>query len=221
MPKDDASGNPEVIDTPDKSQGVAVRDGEFVFSTSPNRFDEGSLIAQDRTTGDRTGPYTLPNMAEGVVEVDGQLVTTYESSAAKYDDDDRKFGWLPGRADDDDLWSNPYLTLTPLSALDLGEDFEVQPGTLRQASHALDRPSRQLSTASSTVAAVRVRADQLGQVPGAATLSSALTTLIAAASDSLRSGSAAVALASDNLMDSARDYQHTDDMIGSVFRPRA
>lgn len=217
QPVRDSSGNAEVIDTPDKTQGVVVRDGEFVFSTSPNRFDEGSLIAQDRTTGDRSDPYTLPNMAEGVVEVDGQLVTTYESTAEKYDNDGSRFGWVPGVPDDDDLWSNPYLTLTPLSALGLGEDFEVQPGTLRQASHTLDRPSRQLSTASSTVAAVLVRADQFGEVPGAAKLASALTTLIDAASDSLRSGSEAVALASDNLMDSAHDYQRTDGMIGSAF----
>jgi hypothetical protein len=64
---------------------------------------------------------------------------------------------------------------------------------------------------------VRVRADHFGEVPGAATLASALTTLVDAASDSLRSGSEAVALASDNLMDSARDYQRTDGMIGSTF----
>jgi hypothetical protein len=217
QPARDASGKAEVHDTPDKAQGLVVRDGEFVFSTSPNRFDEGSLIVQDRETGDRSDPYTLPNMAEGVVEVDGNLVTTYESSADYYSNDGSDWGWVPGVPDDDDLWANPYLTVTPLSALGLGADFDVQPGTLREASHALDRPSSQLSSAASTVRGVKVHADDLGEVPGAGTFASAVTTLLDAASDSLRSGSKAVALVSDNLMDSARDYQRTDDVIGGAF----
>ena len=217
QPSRDASGHVEVHDTPDKAQGLVVRDGEFVFSTSPNRFDEGSLVVQDRESGERSDPYTLPNMAEGVVEVDGNLVTTYESTADKYSDDGSDWGWVPGVPDDDDLWANPYLTVTPLAALGLSADFDVQPGTLRQASNALDRPSNQLSSASSTVAGVRVPASAFGQVPGAAELASALTTLLDAASDSMRSGSKAVGLASDNLMDSARDYQRTDGVVGSAF----
>jgi len=194
-----------------------VRDGELVFSTSPNRFDEGSLIVQDRDTGERSDPYTLPNMAEGVVEVDGNLVTTYESTARQYDDDGSRFGWVPGVPDDDDLWANPFLTQTPLSALGLSADFDVQPGTLREAAHALDRPSSQLSSASSTVAGVQVPSSAFGDVPGAGKLAGALRTLLGAASDSLRSGSKAIALASDNLLDSARDYQRTDSVVGSAF----
>ncbi len=213
----DNAGNAEIYEAPSKVQGVVVRDGQFVFSTSPNRFDEGSLIAQDRTTGERSDPYTLPNMAEGVVEVDGQLVTTYESTAQKYDNDGSDFGWVPGVPDDDNLWANPYLTMTPLAALGLGADFDVQSGTLRQASHALDRPSLQLSSASSTVGGVRVRADDLGEVPGAGVFASAVTTLLDAASDSLRSGSKAVALVSEHLTDSARDYSRTDEVVGSAF----
>ena len=151
------------------------------------------------------------------MEVDGNLVTTFESTADTYSDDGRSYGWIPGFADDDNLWANPYLTVTPLSALGLSEDFEVRPGSLREASHALDRPSGQLSSASSTVRAVRVDATDLGEVPGAGAFASAVTTLLDAASDSLRSGSEAVALVSDNLMDSARDYQRTDGVVGSAF----
>ena len=217
QPVRDASGHAEVHETPDKVQGVVVRDGEFVFSTSPDRVSDGSLIVQDRTTGDRSDPYTLPNMAEGVVEVDGNLVTTYESTARQYDDDDNPVGWIPGVPDDDDLWANPYLTVTPLSALGLSGDFEVRPGTLREASHALDRPSGQLSSAAKTVAGVKVQPADLGEVPGAGAFASAVTTLLDPASDSLRSGSKAVALASDDLMDSARDYARTDEVVGGAF----
>jgi Excreted virulence factor EspC, type VII ESX diderm len=220
VPVRDASGRAEVHETPDKTQGVVVRDGEFVFSASPNRFKEGTLVSQDRTTGERSDPYSLPNMSEGVVEVDGQLVTTYESTALQYDDDGSPVGWIPMVPDDDNLWANPYLTMTPLSALGLSGDFEVQPGTLREASHALDGPSGQLATASSAVAGVRVRAHAFGEVPGAAKLASALTALLEAASDSLRSGSKAVALASDNLMDAARDYQRVETAVARTFGPQ-
>jgi hypothetical protein len=144
-------------------------------------------------------------------------VTTFESTADSYSDDGSDWGWVPGVPDSDDLWANPYLTRTPLSALGLGADFEVQPGTLREASHALDRPGTMLEAASSTVGGVRVDAADLGEVPGVDAFASAVTTLLDAATDSLRSGSRAVALASDNLMDSARDYQRTDGVVGSAF----
>ncbi|MGL4177980.1 MAG: hypothetical protein ACRCSN_18125, partial [Dermatophilaceae bacterium] len=152
-----------------------------------------------------------------VVEVDGQLVTTYESTAQTYSDDGTTWDWFSGASDDDDLWANPRLTMTPLAALGLSEEFEVQPGTLRQASYALDRPTGQLSSASSTVAGVRLRPAAFGEVPGAETLASALTALLVSASGSLRSGSKTVALVSGNLMESTRDYERTDGMVESTF----
>lgn len=216
-PVRDPSGHAEVIETPPKCQGVVVRDGELVFSTSPDRLQPGSLIVQDRDTGERSDPYTLPNMAEGVVEVDGDFVTLYESSAGQYDHPKDRFRW-PWEGDDGDkLWANPYLTLTPGSELGLGTDFDVRPGTLRQASDQLDKPAGTLATASSTVAGVQVTSHDLGQVPGCTTLASAIDTLLAGSADSLRSGSKAVALASDNLMDSARDYARTDGVVGGAF----
>ncbi|MGL4176419.1 MAG: hypothetical protein ACRCSN_10115, partial [Dermatophilaceae bacterium] len=67
--------------------------------------------AQDRATGERSDPLALPTMAEGVVEVDGQLVTTYESTAQTYSDDGTTWDWFSGASDDDDLWANPRLTM--------------------------------------------------------------------------------------------------------------
>lgn len=216
-PARDSSGQAEVIETPPKSQGVVVRDGELVFSTSPDRLNPGSLVVQDRDTGERSDPYSLPNMAEGVVEVDGSFVTLYESTAGQYDHPKDDFHW-PWEGDDSDkLWANPFLTVTPLSELGLGTDFDVQPGTLRQASDQLDKPAGTLATASSTVAGTRVSSHDLGQVPGCATLASAVSKLLDGSADSLRSGSKAVSLASDNLMDAARDYDRTDSAVGSAF----
>lgn len=74
-----------------------------------------------------------------------------------------------------------------------------------------------LDAASSTVRGVRVDPADLGEVPGVGAFATAVTALLDVASDSLRSGSRAVALASDNLMDSARDYQRTDGVVGSAF----
>ncbi|MBA3781731.1 MAG: hypothetical protein H0X12_07760 [Nocardioides sp.] len=101
----------DAVDTPDECQGVMVRDGEYVFSSSYGRDNEGQLIVQDRETGDRSDPFTLPTMSEGVVEVDGELVVTYESGAEEYDHVERELlGKLWGFPDSDGLWANPYMT---------------------------------------------------------------------------------------------------------------
>ena len=53
-----SDGAPLTIPTPDKVQGVVVRDGEFVFSSSEGRGNESQLVVQDRETGERGDPYT-------------------------------------------------------------------------------------------------------------------------------------------------------------------
>ena len=196
QPARDASGSAEVIDTPDKAQGVVVRDGEFVFSTSPNRFDEGSLIVQGRDTGERSDPYTLPHMSEGVVEVDGTLVTTYESTAEQYDDDGSTYGWVPG---------------VPRLRRPLGQPVPHQHAALRARTERATSTSspgrcarpRTRSTAQPRssrprrrrCAGVDVSAAVSGTVPAPATLADAVRTLLGRGPASLRSGSKAVGLA--------------------------
>jgi hypothetical protein len=102
----------DTVDTPADCQGVLVRDGEYVFSSSFGRDNGSSLIVQDRyDSTDRSDPYDLPNMSQGVVEVNGELVVTYESGAEEYDHmPTGKLGWLWGVPDGDSLWANPFMT---------------------------------------------------------------------------------------------------------------
>jgi hypothetical protein len=214
-----SDGEPEVIETPEKVQGVVVRDGELVFSTSFGRQNESALVVQDRETGERGDPYPMPNMSEGVVEVDGELLTTYESGAATYDDAGTgAAGWLWGVPDDDGLWATQHMTRTPLSELGLTEDLEVEPGSLRDAAQDLLAPGEALRSASTALAGVRVQAHQLGDVPAAAGLSSSVTTLVDTSESSLRTGSNALERISDALVAVAHDYQRTDEVVGRGFQ---
>ncbi|WP_104107798.1 hypothetical protein [Nocardioides sp. 616] len=208
----------ETIDTPPKTQGVLVRDDELVFSSSAGRHqDHSQLIVQDHD-GNRSEPYELPSMSQGVVEVDGELVVTYESGAGEFDSPlSGTAGWWWGRDDYQDLWGNPFMTRTPLSELGLGEDYDVEPGTLLQAAGELSGPTSDLKAAGADLDAVTVPGHLLGEVPQAAVLAATVRTLVGAAADSLRTGAAAVGAAADLLGSAAQDYARTDEGIGAAF----
>ncbi|WP_248581171.1 hypothetical protein [Nocardioides sp. InS609-2] len=209
----------DTVKTPDECQGVLVRDGEYVFSSSYGRDNDSSLIVQNRyDETDGSDSYTLPNMSQGVVEVDGELVVTYESGAEEYDHMEGNFGWLWGVDDEDSLWANPYMTRTPLSELGLTEDFEVEPATLEKAAHNLDSPASTLASAASILDSVLVQAHLFGEVPKAAGVSKAVNQLVEFSSGSVRTGAKAVGLAGDNLVAVASDYLTTDGHVGSGFR---
>jgi len=92
------AGDP--VKTPDECQGVLVRDEGYVFSSSYGRDNGSSLIIQNRDDEtDRSDPYVLPNMSQGVVEVNGELGVTYESGAEKFDP--AALDWL---------WGSPTMT---------------------------------------------------------------------------------------------------------------
>lgn len=212
----------DTVKTPDECQGVLVRDGEYVFSSSYGRDNGSALIVQDRyDETDRSDPYSLPNMSEGVVEANGEVVVTYESGAEKYDHmPTGDWGWLWGVPDGDSLWANPFMTRTPLSGLGLSEDFEVEPSTLKQAALDLDSPASTLTSAASLLDGVAVQAHLFGEVPKAAGVSKAVNQLVELSAGSVRTGVKAVGLAGDNLVAVADDYLGTDGFIGSAFRPR-
>ncbi|WP_426245422.1 WXG100 family type VII secretion target [Nocardioides sp. LHG3406-4] len=213
----------DTVETPADCQGVLVRDGEYVFSSSLGRDNGSSLIVQNRSDEtDRSEPYDLPNMSQGVVEVNGDLVVTYESGAEEYDHmKSGDWGWLWGVPDDDSLWANPYMTRTPLSDLGLTEDFEVEPSTLTKAANDLDSPASTLASAASILDSVHVQAHMFGEVPKAAAVSKAVNQLVEFSSESVLTGAKAVGLAGDNLATTANDYLSTDGYIGSSFRSGA
>ena len=207
------------IKTPNDCQGVVVRDNELVFSSSYGRHqDNSSLIVQDMD-GNREGPYHLPSMSQGVVEVDGELITTYESGAEEFDHASAgNSGWFWGLDDYRDLWANPSMTRTPLSELELTGEVEVEPRTLESAAADFAAAGDELASQSGAVRGLRVPSGSLGRVPQATALATAVDQLLAACGDSLRTGSAATDAVGTLLRSSATDYQRTDDGVHAGFR---
>lgn len=207
----------ETVPTPLEVQGVAVRDGEYVFSISPNRTDESSLVVQQRDDpADRSDPFPLPNMSQAVVEVDGRLVITYESGAGKFDDEHTDDD------DRDDLWANPYMTSLPLSALGLEGDgeLEIDPGAMCRAAADLDHPAGVLADMAGEVASVRLPAGSLGEVPSAGAVATAVAGKKRALAQSLRLGSKAVRTAGELVDDTAKGMGRLDGAIGRGFGRR-
>ena len=209
----------DAIKTPDQSQGVVVRDNELVFSSSYGRHqDNGSLIVQD-LDGNRQGPYHLPSMSQGVVEVDGEIIATYESGAEEFDHPSTgNSGWFWGLDDYRDLWANPHMTRTPLSELGLSGEVDVEPPTLVSAAAEFAAAGDELASQAGSVRGLRVPAGSLGRVPQAAALATAVDDLVSACAESLRTGSAATDAVATLLRSSATDYERTDERVQSGFR---
>lgn len=198
------------VETPEDVQGVAVHDGKYVFSTSHGRENGSSLIVQDAETGDRSDPHALPNMSQSVMEINGQMVVTYESGAEDYLDpnDDE---------DADDMWATRYMTTTSLDALGLEPDFEVEPATLRSASRDLEDPAYTLNQLKGIVAGISVSASDFGDVPAATDVANAITAKLSTTKRSLRYGHKAVTLLSEALWNSGDDYDQSDLRIQQAF----
>ncbi|MFC7497034.1 MULTISPECIES: hypothetical protein [unclassified Nocardioides] len=221
-------GSPASYTTPPKTQGVVVRDGELVYSTSPNRTDPSTIIVQpghgDYDEGSASA-YSFPNMAEGIVEVDGRLVATYESGASKYQHADGS--WLEGLFggdDDDELWSSPFMTSTPLSALGLmpegaAGELEAEPKSLTRAAATLGDPASALKRQAGILEGVTLPAHLLGDVPSAGGFGAAVTARVGAVAVSTRTSSAGVERLAEALEAASHRYVATDDHVrGSMNR---
>ncbi|GGB78969.1 hypothetical protein N798_01805 [Knoellia flava TL1] len=209
-------GGAGYVHTPPQAQGVVVRDGEYVFSTSLGRDKAGRLIVQERQddepgNGERGDAFELPYMSEGVIELDGEILTTYESGADHYG---------PDGSDDEDLWANPYMTRTSLEALGLSEDIDVDPESLKGAAKDLETAAGPLTRAANIVGGITVSAGDLGKVSAASTFATAVNTELGRSETSLDTGAKAVERTSAMLTGNARTYTNTDDWAAdSIHRP--
>lgn len=214
-------GGTGYVHTPPQAQGVVVRDGEYVFSTSLGRDKSGRLIPQDRQddepgNGDRGPAYELPYMSEGIIELDGNILTTYESGADYYGPH------ADSKVDDDDLWANPYMTKTPLDALGLSEDVEVSTESLKGAASDLDTAAGPLTKGAGLLGAITVSAANFGEVPAATTLTTALNDQLDKGERSLDAGARAVHRTSAGLSSNAKTYTDTDQHArDTIVRPYA
>ena len=191
------------VTTPPRCQGVIVRDGEYVFATSYGRDNESELVVQGED-GSRES-FTFPNMAEGVVEVNGNVLVTYESGADAY------------AGTDDDLWANPSMTSTPLSGFGLSGELMIGPEALGLVAAELEIPARVLTRTSQDTAGVHLSAGDLGRVPQAPGFAGVVRRMVASISDGLRADCKAVDHAADSLRASERDAMRTDGAVHSGF----
>ncbi|MFW5473460.1 hypothetical protein ACOCJ5_09130 [Knoellia sp. CPCC 206450] len=212
----DFGGGAGYVHTPPQAQGVVVRDGEYVFSTSLGRDKSGRLIVQERQddepgNGERGDAFELPYMSEGIIELDGEILTTYESGADHYG---------PDGSDDEDLWANPYMTRTSLEALGLSEDIDVDPESLKGAAKDLETAAGPLTRAADLVGGITVSAGDLGKVSAASTFATAVNAELGKSETSLDTGAKAVHRTSALLTGNARTYTNTDDWAAdSIRRP--
>jgi hypothetical protein len=217
------ASSPPSYATPTNTQGVVVRDDGFIYSTSEGRTNSSTMIVQQGHgdyDADSASSYEFPNMAEGIVEVDGQLVATYESGADQYQHA-KASDWLDrlfGGNDDDELWASPFMTQTPLSALGLTPDgtpgeLEAEPQSLTKAAAALGDPGSTLKKKAGILEGVTMPAHLLGDVPSAGGFSSAVTGRVDAVGQSVRTSGMGVELLADALDAASHRYVATDDHV--------
>jgi hypothetical protein len=200
-----------------------VRDDGFIYSTSEGRTNSSTMVVQQGHGDydqDAASSYEFPNMAEGIVEVDGQLVATYESGASPYQHA-KASDWLDrlfGGNDDDELWASPFMTQTPLSALGLtpegsAGELEAEPQTLTKAAAALGDPVSTLKRQAGILEGVTLPAHLLGDVPSAGGFSAAVTSRVGPVSQSARTSAAGVELLAEALDAASHRYGTTDDHV--------
>jgi hypothetical protein len=192
--------------TPEKIQGVVVRDDEFILSQSYGRDNTSSLLTQQRDNpfGYRsTQDHTLPNLSEGITEVDGDILTLFESGAGKYADTS---------------WPRDRIARTPVEDL-TGDGFHVEPAALRDAAGELDSATDTLGAAAALISRTQLVPATLGEVPAAAPFATAVTRCLTALGRHLTDGTRSVHHTADSLVDSAKTYRGIEAAALNTFNP--
>lgn len=204
------------FELPPKTQGIAVRGNEIVFSTSYGR-DSGSEL-QSYNLGDVTGggslpdplrTVDLPNMSEGQVALPGGIATTHESGASPYA--------FPDGKDPDDLWAGMFLTLTPYDELGLSGQVEVVPATLQAASSWFADAERGLDRAQQRVSRLNLPPASLGVAPGAGALVTTVDTYVDTTATWIEESRLSSDTTASGLIAAANDYEDADSRSDGLF----
>jgi hypothetical protein len=204
------------FELPPKTQGIAVRGNEIVFSTSYGR-DSGSEL-QSYNLGDVTGggslpdplrTVDLPNMSEGLVALPGGIATTHESGASPYA--------FPDGKDPDDLWAGMFLTLTPYDELGLSGQVEVVPATLQTASSWFADAERGLDRAQQRVSRLNLPPASLGVAPGAGALVTTVDTYVDTTATWIEESRLSSDTTASGLIAAANDYEDADSRSDGLF----
>lgn len=195
----------EAYQTPDRAQGVVVRDGELIFSQSLGRDNTSSLVTQDRDNPFGhlfTTSRPLPNMAEGIAEVDGDILALYESGAEEYADGS---------------WPRDRLTRTPIEDVTGDGGFHVEPSALSDAAGPLDHAADAVADSAARLSRTQLVAAVLGDVPAAKPFSTTVTACIEACGTNLSTGARSIRATADGLVDSAETYRRLEDSALNLF----
>ncbi|WP_436494313.1 hypothetical protein [Actinokineospora sp. HUAS TT18] len=203
--------------TPGQVQGVVIRPDEIIYSQSYGRTKDSYLLTENRDDGEIVNSYELPNMSQGIVEVDGQIVTLYESGASKYLPPDI-LPWLGGAG------LAAYLALfdprDEMTVTDVDEvtgGYETDAASLRSAAGSFDDATEALKGAADVVSGVQLVPHVLGDVAAADAFSAAITRLVTDVGTDLRQGVEVVAATADGLFATAKSYTNLEDTIGRGF----
>lgn len=207
--------DPTPIVTPGQVQGAVVRPDEIIYSQSYGRDKDSYLLTQNRDTDEIVNSYELPNMSQGIVEVNGQIITQYESGASKY---------LPSAvlppALAEYLGFEPRDEMTRTDLDDLGahgDGYETDAASLRSAAGSFDDATDALKGAADVVSGVQLVPHLLGDVPAAVAFSETITRLVTEVGTDLREGVEVVTATADRLLATAKSYTGLEDMLGRGF----
>lgn len=210
-----ARPDPRPIETPGQVQGAVIRPNEIIYSQSWGRKNDSYLLTQNRENDEIVNSYELPNMSQGIVEVDGQIITQYESGASEY---------LPPAALPPVLAAflgfDPRDEMTTTDLDDLGasgDGYETDAASLRSAAGSFDDATDALKGAADVVSGVQLVPHLLGDVPAAVEFSTTITRLVTDVGTDLREGVEVVTATADGLLATAKSYTGLEDMLGCGF----
>lgn len=206
--------------TPPEGQGVVVRDGTIIFSSSLGR-DNGSTLTSYRlddvlgaeggdSLGDPLATVELPNMSEGIAALPEGLLTTFESGAEKYVD--------PRSASLEDLWAAMNMTVTPYSELGLGGGtIDVEPVTLTQAASLFEQVQAGLDAVERQVARMSLGGGVLGDIAEGPLFAVAATTHLDETAQWLDEGRVSAEITATGLVSAATSYEDSDADSGGLL----
>lgn len=211
-----AQPDPVPIETPGQVQGAVIRPDEIIYSQSFGRKNDSYLLTQNRETDEIVNSYELPNMSQGIVEVDGQIITQYESGAGEYLPS--ALARLLGGAILAQYEPRDEMTKTDLDDLGAhGGGYETDAASLRSAAGSFDDATDALTGAADIVAGVQLVPHLLGDVAAAVEFSATITRLVTEVGADLREGVEVVAATADGLLATAKTYTGLEDMLGRGF----
>ncbi len=213
-------------ETPERTQGVAIRDGRIYFSTSEGRHNEdtghgpgdysnpGTVVAYDLANmGDGGGfgapveTTVLPNMIEGIAPLDDGIYGTYESGAEKYS--------TPKSGSEESLWPSLFYSRSSYAGSELHSEYE----SMNKAGQHLKEAQDAFDVCETEIHGLGLPASSLGEVPQASTYATGVVTFFDETARWLDAGKLASGVTARGVIESAIEYERSDQFsaLGSAL----